>query len=155
RGPLSNPSMSFLIRASLSGRAPTYFLYTFQFFVSTNVVGQPMMPPKPSITGSSPTNTVYLIPYSLAFGAISACGETTVIPTTRTSLFLYSSCNRLNFGISVIHGSHHVAQISMTDTLPFNSADFVVPPAMFSSSKSGPSVPVDTLTGASDVHENI
>src|SRR5262249_26751265 len=147
-------SMSLLRRASLSGRAPIYFLYTVQFFVTTKVVGQPMTPPNPSTTASSPTKTVYLVPNCFALGAISSCGETAVIPTIRTSLFLYSSYKRLNFGISAMHGSHHVAQISMTDTLPSKSADLVVPPAMFSSSNSGALLLPGASAGTFDVHES-
>jgi len=36
-----------------------------------------------------------------------------------------------------MQGSHHVAQKSITETLPFRSAAFSLPPATFSSSNSG------------------
>ena len=45
-----------------------------------------------------------------------------------------------------MQGWHHVAQISMMATLPFRSAAFVVPPAMFSRSMEEIHSPPDLMT---------
>src|SRR5262245_60595867 len=58
------------------------------------------------------------------------------MPTISTFLPLNSSAILLNLGISAMQGSHQVAQKSTISTLPFRSAAFNLPPAMFSSSKS-------------------
>src|SRR5215831_19486234 len=95
------------------------------------------MPPNRSSTSSFPTRTVYFIPSSFTFGLMSAYGDCTVMASICTSLPRNSSAILLNFGTSDQHGSHHVAQKSTTEILPFRSAALTLPPATFSSSKSG------------------
>src|SRR5262245_50450107 len=118
------------------------------------------MPPKRSSTSSFPTRTVYFIPSSLTLGLMSAYGDCTVMARICTSLPRSSSAILLNFGTSDQHGSHQVAQKSTTEILPFRSAALILPPATFSSSKSGagPLSCIGALSleleGGRDLHAN-
>src|SRR5215468_913578 len=93
------------------------------------------------------------MPVSLTLGLIVPWADSTVMPTISTFLPLNSLAILLNLGISAIQGSHQVAQKSTMRTLPLRSDDFVLPPAMFSSSKSGagPLTATDPESGAAFV----
>src|SRR5262245_62336957 len=77
------------------------------------------------------------MPVSFTLGLIVLWADSTVMPTISTFLPLNSSAILLNLGISAMQGSHQAAQKSTIRTLPFRSAAFNLPPATFSSSKSG------------------
>ncbi len=73
----------------------------------------------------------------------TVCGSWSVLipSTTKSPLSLCLSYARLMLGISAMHGAHHVAQKSISTTLPRNSDNLTLSPARVVPSKSGASSP--------------